>query len=128
MAQPGAGEAEEPAPSLVRPSLQGPHCASLCPPDTYGVNCSARCSCENAITCSPIDGSCVCKEGDGAGPGGRGRGGGVIRRAGPWEEGRAQGQGVGCRVRAEPPGSSWTVGKKPDYFLPGISTSLFFFF
>nr|XP_045216998.1 platelet endothelial aggregation receptor 1 isoform X3 [Macaca fascicularis] len=43
--------------------FQGPHCASLCPPDTYGVNCSARCSCENAIACSPIDGECVCKEG-----------------------------------------------------------------
>ncbi|KAF5920148.1 hypothetical protein HPG69_006419 [Diceros bicornis minor] len=58
------GEAEEPACPLTSPStrVQGPHCASLCPPDTYGVNCSARCSCENAIACSPIDGTCVCKE------------------------------------------------------------------
>lgn len=47
------------------PHFQGPHCASLCPPDTYGVNCSQRCSCENAIACSPIDGTCVCKEGTG---------------------------------------------------------------
>lgn len=63
------GEAREPA----RPShecaarFQGPHCASLCPPDSYGVNCSSRCSCENAISCSPVDGACICKEGNGVG-------------------------------------------------------------
>lgn len=47
--------------------FQGPHCANLCPPDTYGINCSSHCSCENAIACSPIDGTCICKEGNGLG-------------------------------------------------------------
>ncbi|XP_011364797.1 platelet endothelial aggregation receptor 1 [Pteropus vampyrus] len=47
----------------VRGSGLEPPFTRLCPPDTYGVNCSARCACENAIACSPIDGSCVCKEG-----------------------------------------------------------------
>lgn len=51
--------------SLVALCFQGPHCANLCPPDTYGINCSSRCSCENAIACSPIDGTCICKEGKG---------------------------------------------------------------
>uniref|UniRef100_A0A8B9TZ76 Platelet endothelial aggregation receptor 1 n=1 Tax=Anas zonorhyncha TaxID=75864 RepID=A0A8B9TZ76_9AVES len=39
------------------------HCSSLCPPDTFGVNCSGHCSCQHAVACSPIDGSCSCKEG-----------------------------------------------------------------
>lgn len=66
------GEAEGPGRPLTVPRLQGPHCASLCPPDTYGVDCKARCSCDHAIACSPVDGACVCKEGNGAGPPGRG--------------------------------------------------------
>lgn len=83
----GGGEAEGPGRPLTVPRLQGPHCASLCPPDTYGVDCNARCSCENAIACSPVDGACVCKEGNGRGLRGRvtwGRG---------RERRRAQGQG-----------------------------------
>lgn len=84
----GAGGAEEP-PLTSPPSrrLQGPHCASLCPPDTYGANCSSRCSCENALACSPIDGACICKEGNGVRPGRGGWG------AGPRREGRRQGKG-----------------------------------
>uniref|UniRef100_A0A8C0HRM3 Platelet endothelial aggregation receptor 1 n=1 Tax=Buteo japonicus TaxID=224669 RepID=A0A8C0HRM3_9AVES len=39
------------------------HCSSLCPPDTFGMNCSGRCSCQHALACSPLDGSCLCKEG-----------------------------------------------------------------
>ncbi|OWK09715.1 hypothetical protein Celaphus_00006598, partial [Cervus elaphus hippelaphus] len=29
---------------------------------TYGSNCSSVCSCNNGGTCSPVDGSCTCKE------------------------------------------------------------------
>lgn len=38
----------------VRPSAAG----------TYGPNCSSVCSCNNGGTCSPVDGSCTCKEGN----------------------------------------------------------------
>ncbi|XP_030920188.1 platelet endothelial aggregation receptor 1 [Geospiza fortis] len=46
------------------------HCSSLCPPNTFGVNCSGLCSCQHSLACSPLDGSCFCKEGaPGGGPG-----------------------------------------------------------
>lgn len=64
------------SPSFCASCFQGPHCANLCPPNTYGINCSSRCSCENAIACSPVDGTCICKEGNGLG---RGRLGAVLR-------------------------------------------------
>lgn len=102
---PGGGRRKSRPPHSSAHRLQGPHCASLCPPDTYGVNCSAHCSCENAIACSPIDGSCVCKEGNGAGPREERFGGGATE--GAW----SQGQGAGCRVGAGPLSSSWSVGK-----------------
>lgn len=63
-------------PLILRFLFQGPHCANLCPPNTYGINCSSHCSCENAIACSPVDGTCICKEGNGLG---RGRLGAVLR-------------------------------------------------
>lgn len=43
--------------------LQGVHCESPCKSGTYGKNCSLECSCENFVDCSPIDGTCFCKEG-----------------------------------------------------------------
>lgn len=43
--------------------LQGEVCAVPCAAGTYGPNCSSICSCNNGGTCSPIDGSCTCKEG-----------------------------------------------------------------
>ncbi|NXW45134.1 PEAR1 protein, partial [Nyctiprogne leucopyga] len=53
-------------PEICPPPLPPPqdeHCSSLCPPDTFGMNCSGRCSCQHALGCSPLDGSCLCKEG-----------------------------------------------------------------
>lgn len=44
-------------------SLQGSHCSVYCSEDTFGDKCSQKCSCKNYLACSPIDGSCVCKEG-----------------------------------------------------------------
>ena len=43
--------------------LQGVHCESPCKSGAYGKNCSLECSCDNFIDCSPMDGSCFCKEG-----------------------------------------------------------------
>ena len=44
--------------------FQGEVCAVPCAAGTYGPNCSSVCSCNNGGTCSPVDGSCTCKEGD----------------------------------------------------------------
>lgn len=57
----GVSPSHAPSPCPCHP--QDEHCSSLCPPDTFGVNCSGRCSCQHAVACSPIDGSCSCKEG-----------------------------------------------------------------
>ncbi|NXQ05774.1 PEAR1 protein, partial [Vidua macroura] len=45
------------------PGYTDEHCSSLCPSNTFGMNCSGRCSCQHALACSPLDGSCFCKEG-----------------------------------------------------------------
>lgn len=50
-------------PAFLTPYPQDEHCSSLCPSDTFGVNCSEHCSCQHGVACSPIDGSCICKEG-----------------------------------------------------------------
>ncbi|NXA01094.1 PEAR1 protein, partial [Nesospiza acunhae] len=49
--------------STLVPHTQDEHCSSLCPPNTFGVNCSGLCSCQHSLACSPLDGSCFCKEG-----------------------------------------------------------------
>ncbi|TKC40626.1 hypothetical protein EI555_014045, partial [Monodon monoceros] len=41
----------------------GEVCAVPCAAGTYGPNCSSVCSCNSGGTCSPVDGSCTCKEG-----------------------------------------------------------------
>lgn len=43
--------------------VQGEVCAVPCAAGTYGPNCSSVCSCSNGGTCSPVDGSCTCREG-----------------------------------------------------------------
>ncbi|XP_049661067.1 platelet endothelial aggregation receptor 1 isoform X6 [Accipiter gentilis] len=53
----------EPLPLPPPAQPEDEHCSSLCPPDTFGTNCSGRCSCQHALACSPLDGSCLCKEG-----------------------------------------------------------------
>ena len=46
------------------PPSQGEVCAVPCAAGTYGANCSSVCSCDNGAVCSPVDGSCTCKEGN----------------------------------------------------------------
>jgi hypothetical protein len=39
-------------------------CRHSCPVGFYGQNCTNRCSCDPyGSSCSPIDGSCLCKSG-----------------------------------------------------------------
>lgn len=42
---------------------QGEDCATVCPPGLYGPSCMSTCSCHNHASCSPVDGSCICREG-----------------------------------------------------------------
>ncbi|KAJ7994572.1 hypothetical protein DPEC_G00250860 [Dallia pectoralis] len=46
-----------------RHCIRGDDCSVPCPAGTYGTNCSSSCSCHNEITCSHIDGACICREG-----------------------------------------------------------------
>lgn len=43
---------------------QGEDCTTVCPPGLYGPGCTSTCSCHNHATCSAVDGSCVCREGN----------------------------------------------------------------
>ncbi|XP_019633223.1 PREDICTED: uncharacterized protein LOC109476663 [Branchiostoma belcheri] len=42
---------------------RGDRCQHECAPGTFGRNCSMRCSCENNALCDPVNGSCICAEG-----------------------------------------------------------------
>lgn len=42
---------------------QGEDCSTVCPPGLFGRSCMSTCSCHNHASCSPVDGSCLCKEG-----------------------------------------------------------------
>lgn len=42
---------------------QGEGCATVCPAGLYGPSCISTCSCHNHASCSPVDGSCICREG-----------------------------------------------------------------
>ncbi|KAI7811512.1 vacuolar protein sorting-associated protein 8-like protein [Triplophysa rosa] len=56
----GDGSAGMQAPPLL---ILGDDCSQTCPPGLYGTNCTSACHCHNLASCSPIDGSCICKEG-----------------------------------------------------------------
>ncbi|KAH0620098.1 hypothetical protein JD844_014694 [Phrynosoma platyrhinos] len=43
--------------------FQGEDCSITCAAGTYGINCSMICNCRNDGACSPMDGSCFCREG-----------------------------------------------------------------
>lgn len=49
--------------SVHRLCPQGDDCSISCPAGLYGTNCTSSCSCRNEISCSHIDGFCICKEG-----------------------------------------------------------------
>ena len=38
-------------------------CVLACPEGQYGVECMQQCRCENAASCSPVDGTCTCTAG-----------------------------------------------------------------
>lgn len=38
-------------------------CNETCSDDTFGVNCSNMCDCENGAICNPVDGTCLCSPG-----------------------------------------------------------------
>ncbi|KAI8479501.1 Endothelial cell-specific molecule 1 [Branchiostoma belcheri] len=42
---------------------RGDRCEHECAPGTLGRNCSMRCYCENNALCDPVNGSCICAEG-----------------------------------------------------------------
>ncbi|XP_078674567.1 fibroblast growth factor receptor 3-like [Branchiostoma floridae x Branchiostoma belcheri] len=42
---------------------RGDRCQHECAPGTFGRNCSMRCYCENNALCDPVNGSCICAEG-----------------------------------------------------------------
>ncbi|XP_078665856.1 uncharacterized protein LOC144908190 [Branchiostoma floridae x Branchiostoma belcheri] len=42
---------------------RGDRCQHECAPGTFGKNCSMRCYCENNALCDPVNGSCICAEG-----------------------------------------------------------------
>lgn len=49
--------------SVHRFCPQGDNCSISCPAGLYGTNCTSSCSCRNELSCSHIDGFCICKEG-----------------------------------------------------------------
>ncbi|CAH1270466.1 RET [Branchiostoma lanceolatum] len=48
---------------LCPPGRHGDRCEHTCAPGTYGWNCSMTCYCQNNATCDPVNGSCICAEG-----------------------------------------------------------------
>ncbi|XP_066285628.1 proto-oncogene tyrosine-protein kinase receptor Ret-like [Branchiostoma lanceolatum] len=48
---------------LCPPGRHGDRCEYICSPGTFGLNCSMSCSCQNNATCDPVNGSCICAEG-----------------------------------------------------------------
>ncbi|KAI8499652.1 Endothelial cell-specific molecule 1 [Branchiostoma belcheri] len=42
---------------------RGDRCEHECAPGTFGRNCSMKCYCENSALCDPVNGSCICAEG-----------------------------------------------------------------
>ncbi|CAH1261831.1 RET [Branchiostoma lanceolatum] len=48
---------------LCPPGRHGDKCEYICSPGTFGLNCSMSCYCQNNATCDPVNGSCICDEG-----------------------------------------------------------------
>ncbi|XP_066282421.1 proto-oncogene tyrosine-protein kinase receptor Ret-like [Branchiostoma lanceolatum] len=45
------------------PGRHGDKCEYICSSGTFGLNCSMSCYCQNNATCDPVNGSCICNEG-----------------------------------------------------------------
>ncbi|KAI8502516.1 Endothelial cell-specific molecule 1 [Branchiostoma belcheri] len=48
---------------LCPPGRRGDRCQHECAPGTFGRDCRLRCYCENNALCDPVNGSCICAEG-----------------------------------------------------------------
>ncbi|XP_066279734.1 uncharacterized protein [Branchiostoma lanceolatum] len=48
---------------LCPPGRHGDRCEHTCAPGTFGRNCSEDCNCQNNNPCDPVNGSCICAEG-----------------------------------------------------------------
>lgn len=46
-----------------KPGYTGYDCKTLCPRNTYGINCKYTCKCRNGAHCRQSDGVCLCKKG-----------------------------------------------------------------
>ncbi|XP_066272580.1 uncharacterized protein [Branchiostoma lanceolatum] len=45
------------------PGLHGDECKHTCSPGSFGLQCNRDCYCENNAPCDPVNGSCICAEG-----------------------------------------------------------------
>ncbi|XP_066282419.1 uncharacterized protein [Branchiostoma lanceolatum] len=45
------------------PGLYGDECEHTCAPGRFGLQCSRDCNCQNNAPCDPVNGSCICAEG-----------------------------------------------------------------
>ncbi|XP_066285873.1 proto-oncogene tyrosine-protein kinase receptor Ret-like [Branchiostoma lanceolatum] len=45
------------------PGFHGDKCEHDCAPGSFGLNCSRDCSCQKNASCDPVNGSCICAEG-----------------------------------------------------------------
>ncbi|XP_019627916.1 PREDICTED: uncharacterized protein LOC109472572 [Branchiostoma belcheri] len=48
---------------LCPPGRHGDRCEGICAPGTFGLNCSGNCYCQNNTPCDPVNGTCICAEG-----------------------------------------------------------------
>ncbi|XP_078590314.1 uncharacterized protein LOC144870303 [Branchiostoma floridae x Branchiostoma japonicum] len=48
---------------LCPPGRRGDRCEQTCAHGTFGWNCSKDCHCQNNASCDPVNGTCICAEG-----------------------------------------------------------------
>ncbi|XP_035679677.1 proto-oncogene tyrosine-protein kinase receptor Ret-like [Branchiostoma floridae] len=48
---------------VPRDVTHGDRCELKCAPGSFGLNCSMKCNCDNNASCDPVNGSCICAEG-----------------------------------------------------------------
>ncbi|XP_035683670.1 uncharacterized protein LOC118420784 [Branchiostoma floridae] len=48
---------------LCPPGRHGDRCEYICAPGAFGWNCSMNCHCQNNASCDPVNGTCICAEG-----------------------------------------------------------------
>ncbi|XP_066278758.1 uncharacterized protein [Branchiostoma lanceolatum] len=48
---------------LCPPGRHGDKCENTCAPGNFGLNCSKNCNCQNNAMCDPVNGTCICLDG-----------------------------------------------------------------